>query len=136
MAGITRQDAERLNHRAFVISDAEPGYRERQARLHGCWGRWNAEYFGGRLVPPHIVFDRTAPTGLVDCDRVTGSGARLQITLNEGLVFGTNRAWVVHAWPPARPDDPPAEGTGRLIEDLLLRATVRQHVIEVDEPAL
>jgi hypothetical protein len=49
----------------------------------------------------------------------------VQITLNAGLVFGTNRDWVVQVWP--------AAGTRRFIDDLLLRLTVRQFVLEVHD---
>ena len=89
-------------------------------------GRFNQEFFDGRLVEPHLAIDRTAPRSLGHCARNTGYGGRVQITLNSGLVFGSNPDWVVRAWPPA-------EGVKRFIDDFLLRYTVRQFVVEVHD---
>jgi hypothetical protein len=116
-------DQERRNYSSFATRHAEELYRERMRELYTTWAEWNREYFGGNLVEPHLAFGRTAQRCLGHCARVTDYRARVQITLNAGLVFGSNRDWVVRPWP--------AEGTRRFIVDLLLRFSVRQYVLEV-----
>jgi len=110
----------------FSVSGSEEPYRERLDWLHRYWARFNEERLGGRMQPPHILFTRTAPRSLGHCEGLTGYGGRLQITLNEGLVFGTNHEWVVRPWPPAI-------GTRLFIQDLLERLAVRQFVLEILE---
>jgi len=119
-------DEERSRYESFASNHAEEEYRQRMAILYTCWHRFNQEYFGGRLREPHLGFGRTAPRSLGHCAEKTQYGGQIQITLNERLVFGTNLAWVVNPWPPA-------VGTRLFIEDLLLRFTVRQFVLEVHE---
>src|SRR6266545_1209704 len=126
---VTHED-ERQAYPQFASLHAEEAYRTRLAELYATWREFNREYFGGRLFEPHLAIGRTAPRSLGHTTRTTDYGGQVQTTLNAGLVFGTNRDWVVRPWPPA-------PGTGRFIEDLLLRLTVRQFVAEVlgaDEP--
>ena len=123
------QHEERRRQREFAMEHAEPEYRTPLQRLHQDWTDWNVTHFGGKLVEPHIGFGRTAPRSLGHCSPTTKYGGRLDITLNEGLFFGPNRDWIIHPLP--------AEGASRFVEDLLLRFTVRQYVLEVegtDEP--
>jgi len=116
-------DEERTRYETYASNYAEEEYRERLATLYTRWRGFNQESFGGRLREPHLGFGRTAPRSLGHCARTTEYGGQLRITLNERLVFGTNQAWVVNPWPPA-------VGTRLFIEDLLLRFTVRQFVLE------
>jgi hypothetical protein len=123
-------EQERRAYAAFASGVSEEGYRARLAALYGAWRRFNAEHFGGRLLEPHLALGRTAPRSLGHCARTTDYGGRVQIALNAGLVFGTNAGWVARPWPPA-------EGTRRFVEDLLLRLAVRQFALEAlgdDEP--
>src|SRR5262245_15379671 len=127
----TPHDRERQSHAQYAEQHSDPQYQVRERPLHEAWRRFNREYFGARLKPPHIGFGRTAHRSLAHCVAATGYGGKLEMTLNPGLVFGTNREWVLNGWPAATLASPPAQGTWRVIEDLLLRLTVRQHVIEV-----
>jgi hypothetical protein len=80
---------------------------------------------------PHLDLGRTASRNLGDCDPATGYGGKVQFSLNVGLVFGTNSDWVIHRWPPA-------QGTWRFLNDLLLRFSTRQYLLEVrrdEEPS-
>jgi len=117
-------DAERQLEAAFAINDSHEEYRIRMDPLYAFWHSLNKEYWGGRLVEPHIGFGPTHPRTPGYCAPATLNGGSVQITLNGGLVFGTNSKWVVNPWLPA-------VGTRLCIEDLLLRLTVRQYVLEV-----
>src|SRR5262245_27111661 len=113
---------ERRAHALFASEHAESEYRPTLAGLHAAWRGFNTTYFDARLVEPHIALGRTAPRSLGHCEPTTGYGGRLQIAINEGLVIRPNRDWVRKSWP--------AEGLRRFVVDLLLRFTVRQHVLE------
>lgn len=116
---------ERRGYTDFATRLADESYRSLMADLYDSWRNSNRELFDGKLVEPHLAFGRTAPRSLGHCAATTGYGGRLEITLSEALVFGTNRDWTVRPWP--------AEGTRSCIEDLLLRLTVRQYCLEVLE---
>jgi hypothetical protein len=117
-------EEERHSYTEFACQHGLQGYRRRLADLYASWHRFNNDWFGGRLLEPHLTLDRTAPRSLGHCTTTTGYGGKVQLTLNDGLVFGTNRDWVVRPWPPA-------SGTGRFVEDLLLRLTTQQFVMEL-----
>src|SRR4051812_36082053 len=107
-------DAERRAFADFAClrNDQDPDkcrYAERLAPLYVTWGRFNGEYFDGRLVEPHITIARTAPRSLGHCEKTTGYGGKVEFTLNERLTFGTGRPRLVNPWPPA-------EGTRLFIE--------------------
>lgn len=125
---------ERTGQALYASRDSDPQYRLLQAPLHERRREISRGYFGDRLADVHIDLGRTAHRSLCHCERLTGSGAQIQFSINAGLAFGTRRDWVVNPWPPATPASPPAVGTWRMLEDLLFRQTVRQHVIEIDEP--
>ena len=110
------RDDERDARREFGTTSAEDAYRVWQQELYLLSQRWNVELFGSKLKPPHIGFGRTPPRSLGLCSRNTDYGAPIQITLHEGLVFGTNPLWVVA---------PMAEGHRRAVADLFLRLTVQ-----------
>jgi hypothetical protein len=116
-------DEERHSYTEFACQHGLPAYRWRLADLYVARHRFNETYCGGRLLAPHLSLDRTAPRSFGHCATTTGYGGKIQLTLNDGLVFGTKRDWVVRPWPPA-------QGTGRFIEDMLLRLTVRHFVME------
>ena len=115
------RDEERQARLAFVVNAGDDAYRGWQRDLYALASRWNAEHFGGRLKPPHVGFGRTPPRSLGTCALTTDYGAPMQITLNEGLVFGSNPSWVVSSG---------AEGHRRAVIDLFLRLSVQQFVIE------
>jgi hypothetical protein len=114
---------ERRAYATFAQHYSDEGYRHRLAELYQTWAGFNATFFRGRLVEPHLTFGLTAPRNLGYCHRTTDYGGKVQVGLNHGLVFGSNLDWVVHPWPPA-------VGTRRFLDDLLLRFTVRQFVLE------
>jgi hypothetical protein len=114
---------ERHDYALFASEHSEEDYRLRLARLYASWRRYNQEFFAGQMVEPHLVLGWTAPRSLGRCSRTTGYGARVQISLNDRLAFGSKPEWVVQPWP--------AEGIGRFLDDLLMRLTVRQFLLEV-----
>jgi hypothetical protein len=116
-------EEEREQHAQFVSEEAVPAYRAVLGELHEVWRGFNEQHFEGRLEKPHLLIDRTAARSLGHCSRTTGYGGLMQISFHPGLGFGSKSEWVVRPWP--------AQGTRRLIEDLLLRLTVRQYVLEV-----
>jgi hypothetical protein len=124
MATRVSHQEERQAYAEFARAHAEEDYRTRLAELYAAWRQFNDGFFRGRLLEPHLALDRTAPRSLGHCAPTTGYGGQVQITLNAGLVFGSNRDWVVRPWPTA-------QGTKRFLDDLLLRLTVRQFVVEV-----
>jgi hypothetical protein len=120
---------ERRAYADFASSHAEEDFRSRLDVLYTAWRRFNEHYFDKRLVEPHLAIGRTAPRSLAHCAETTEYGGHLHVVLNAGLVFGTNPAFVVNPWRPE--DDHPASGTQAFIEDLLLRLTVKQAVLEL-----
>lgn len=128
MATRTTHDEERLAYADFAILHSDEIYRTRLAELYASWGEFNEEFFAGeghptgRLRVPHLAIGRSAPRSLGHCSGTTDYGGKVQLTLNAGLVFGTNLEWVVSPLP--------AVGTRRFINDLLLRLAVRQYVLE------
>jgi hypothetical protein len=121
----TTHTDERAAYATFASLYAEEEYRARLAELYATWREFNDDFFNGELVEPHLVLGRTASRCLGHCSATTGYGARCEITLAGPLVFGTNTDWVIRPWPHAA-------GTKQFIDDLLLRLTVRQFVLEVD----
>ena len=117
-------DQERRDYAEFAAKHAKKEYRQRMAVLYPYWHQFNQKHCGGRLREPHIGFSRTHPRVLGHCDGLTLHGGQIQIILNEDLVFGRKREWVVNPWFPA-------DGTRLFIEDLLLRFSVRQSVLEL-----
>jgi hypothetical protein len=116
--------AERVGQREFVLTHAVLQFRECLAVLHDVWEGSNRDHFGGRLLPPHITIGGVSPRAFSECRAYTGYGARSEIRVSEGIVFGTNRRVVRAAFP--------AEGVARLLGDLVLREAVRQFVREVE----
>jgi hypothetical protein len=126
---------ERRAYAEFASHHAEEEYRRLLAELYSTWSSFNHDYFDGKLTAPHLAIGRTAPRSLGHCSSTTDYGGKVAIVLNDGLVFGTNRNFVVRPWMPAAGTR--AQGTERFIGDLLLRLTVRQYVLETlndDEP--
>jgi hypothetical protein len=126
---------ERRAYAEFASHYAEEEYRKLLAELYDAWSSFNADFFDGKLTEPHLAIGRTAPRSLGHCSSTTDYGGKVAIVLNDGLVFGTNREWVVRPWIAA--NGTTAQGTERFIGDLLLRLTVRQYVLETlndDEP--
>lgn len=116
-------DEERRRYRDFATGHSEEEYRVRLADAYEARTAYNQDFYDNRLREPHILFAVTAARSLGRCTATTGYGGKLEISLNESLMFGTNPDWTVRPWP--------AEGTRRFIHDLLLRLTVRQFVLEV-----
>ena len=116
--------AERLAHREFSTEHAAESYRGRLARMYDAWEGFNRAHFGGRLSAPHLSIGRTAPRRFSQCRPTTNYGGRIDITLSEAVVFGTNRTVVRREYP--------AAGYVRFEDDLLLGETVKQYVLEVE----
>jgi hypothetical protein len=123
MIPVSPLNEERRRYQEFATQHSEEEHRVRLADCYAATSEFNRDHFGNSLREPHICFGRTAPRSLGHCSEVTGYGAPVQITLNQALVFGTNRDWVVNGWP--------AGGTRRFIRDLLLRFITQQYVLEV-----
>jgi hypothetical protein len=114
---------ERRAYANFASLHGEPQFSGPLCELYDTWDGYNTNYFDGRLLPPHLAFERTAPRSLVHCEKHTGYGGHLQITINGGLVTAPNPDWVVKLWP--------ADGLRRFVKDLLLQSAVRQYVLEI-----
>jgi hypothetical protein len=130
MSPVSHQQ-ERRAYAEFASRHAEEEYRRLLAELYDAWREFNDEYFGGGLTEPHLALGRTAPRCLGHCARTTDYGGRVQIVLNAGLVFGTNRELIIRPW--MAKDGTTAQGAERFIRDLVLRLTVRQYVLEALE---
>jgi hypothetical protein len=114
---------ERRAYADFASRYGEAPYRRPLAELYSDWNRFNNEFFSRQLLVPHLAFGRTAPRSLGHCERTTGYGGQLQITVNESLVIVPNPGWIINPWP--------AEGSQRFVKDLLLQLAVRQYVLEI-----
>jgi hypothetical protein len=116
-------DAERLAYETFARTGAASNYRDLLAHLYARWHEFNTTYFDGKLRPPHIGIGRTAPRRMSHCRATTNYGGALDITIAEGIAFGTNTRVIRVPWP--------AEGVNRFLNDLLIGETVKQYVMEV-----
>jgi hypothetical protein len=125
---------ERQNHAKFACHWAEPEFRAPLAAMYECWVNANQTYFDGQLLEPHMEFGRTAPASIGHCERHTGYGGRLLMTFNRGLMTTTdkdnkpvpaNLNWLRNPWP--------ASGVNKFLNDLVLRFTIRQFVLEVKD---
>ncbi len=125
MARNAAHDQERELYATFATKDADDKYRGLLEPLYKRCREWNIEYFDSKLLVPHLGIGPTHPRTVGSCEPTTQYGASVQNTLNAGLAFGTNTRWVRNPWP--------AVGLRLLMEDLLLRFTVRQFVLEVRE---
>jgi len=114
--------AERQRNRDFAVYDSEPAFRLPLTDLYNCWEEWNKRFFSARLALPHLCIDPTPPRCLGDTRSWTGSGAEIQITISQAVVFGSHRV-VVNRWP--------AEGTKRFIRDILAHEMIHQYQFEV-----
>src|SRR5690349_3996263 len=121
MVAPTSHNEERRAYPDFASRHAETQYRAPLAELYATWLRFNNDFIAARLLEPHLAFGRTALPSLRHCEPTTGYGGQLRITVNQGLVIDPNRDWVLNRWPPP--------GLLPFAEDLLLRFTLRQHVL-------
>src|SRR4051812_23756431 len=74
LTGRGSHEAERLAYAEFACGGAEADYRARLAEFYESWHRANADFFGGRLVEPHMAIGRTAPRSLGHCTKTTDYG--------------------------------------------------------------
>jgi hypothetical protein len=112
---------ERAANVRFGCTHAAPRFREALIRLHRCYAEINRDHFDGRLVTPHLSIGRTSPRRNSQCRRTTNYGGQIDITLSEGVVFGTSPMIL-------RPS--PSAGYLRYERDLLLGETAKQRVLE------
>lgn len=112
---------ERVGHAAFVREFADERYRALQRLLLDDFHTMNTEFFGSKLIEPHLDFAYTPPRSLVTCKDTDGSGGSLLITLNETLVFGTH---------PGVRRPYPSEGATLLLRDLARNGFLDQYVRE------
>src|SRR5436305_1577189 len=87
--------------------------------LQEWWSGFNRDYFDERLRLPQLGLDLKEPGCLGVCRKSIAFGGQVQISLNYQLAFATLTRW------------PGPGGVGRFVEDLLLRLTVQQFVLEV-----
>src|SRR5689334_6257149 len=93
LAGTISEDD--LRHREafwdFVLTKAEPHYRDRLTKLLHVWEEANARYYGGVLARPIILLATPKmPNVYGDCGPVSGWGARSQIRIRRSLLDGTH----------------------------------------------
>jgi len=131
--------AERQGYAMFASRDSEDKYRQCLANLYASWREINADYFGSQLVEPHLALGRTAPRNLGHCSPTTDYGGKVQIVLKSGLFFDPNNPALVFdpnpdliVQPGFTGDGTKGMGTEKFIQDLLLRFTVQQFVLEVE----
>ena len=84
--------AKRFAYEQFACGKSAVLYRERLSRLYAVWQGYNRDHVGGALAVPHVGIGRTAPRRFSQCRLTTDYGGRIDITLNEGIVFGTTIA--------------------------------------------
>jgi hypothetical protein len=114
----------RINFIDFVLLYSHPAYRPVLEKLYHAWQDINARDFQERLRPPHITIARTPSRSISVCKPITDWGGRMQITLDERIVFAT-RKFVHRPWT--------SEGTFRFLRDGLLAGTVRQYLYESEQ---
>ena len=115
--------ARRLDFMHYVMNDAEPWHREHLGRLYADWDRYNEAYFGGVMVPAHILLSEPSnPRRLGDCGTVSGFGAKSQIRIRPSLLTGTH--------PCIRPAAS-IEGRYLLVTDILLHEMIHQYHQEI-----
>jgi hypothetical protein len=104
-----------------ISTDNTATCRDLVEALAISWRYLNEEYYAGRLRQPRLALGLRVAGSLGRCTRL--AGGLTEIRLARGLVPGISPDWIR--------DAEPVEGSMRFIEDLLLRLTVRQFVLEV-----
>ena len=129
-ADLTAEDLERLANeernrfRRYATGGNEPKFRVILTGLYRAWDEYNANYFDGKLRPPHITCGRVPPACWGYYAPHTDWGGRVQITLKKGFVWGTSKVII---------NPLPARGTERFVLDILLHESVHQWQHEVAE---
>jgi hypothetical protein len=116
--------AEREAFRAYVDEEAEPWYRENLGRLFTLWDEWNAQYFAGAMVTPHLLLTQPSePKRYGDCGPTSGWGSKSQIRIRPSLLDGTHPHMVRGTRNP--------EGRFRFVADILLHEMIHQWQQEI-----
>jgi len=124
----TPEADERRLHAQFAAHHSHSDYRTWLARCHEVARDILATYYGGtKLLQPHIAFAATRRS-LVEFSPFTGYGAAVQTKIDARLVG-------VAPAPPEWGIDWGKLGIGRLVDDLVRRAAVRQAVYETRHDA-
>lgn len=115
---------ERERFAEYARQRGDPRYRDILDRLYALWEGWNATYFDGKMIIPHIVLaEPSTPRIYGQCGTVSGWGGSNSITIRPSLYFGTH--------PICREKRFTAEGRFRFVADVLLHETVHQFHQEV-----
>jgi hypothetical protein len=127
MAHSTLTSADRRHREEFATFARRHGhepYRPVMERLYDLWEDWNRDYFGDRLIKPHILLaEPRSPRAWGDHAPLSGWGSRNQIRIRPSLYHGSH--------PDVRPEDEYQEGRIRLVADVLLHETIHQFHDEI-----
>jgi len=117
------------DHRiSFALYSSEEAlsswHRANLFAMHALWESWNKEYFGGQLIPPHILLAEPSGTNtLGDYTNFSGWGSPAQIRLRPSLITGNH--------PLVKSGDQYQEGRNKYVLDVLLHETIHQYTDEV-----
>jgi hypothetical protein len=121
---LDRDAVEVSRHIEYALLDSDKRYREPLRELYHAWQENNEQFYQGRLQLPHITIAPTPAQTLVSFRSLSDWGARTQITIDARVVLAAGRAFVHEPYP--------AEGTQRLMIDLLHHGMVHQYLAEIE----
>jgi hypothetical protein len=109
---------------AFSVKHGHEAYRAVLESLYQLWDGWNRDYFGGRLVKPHLLLaEPKSPRALGDHSNISGWGSKNQIRVRPSLLDGSH--------PDVKSGPEYAEGRFLLVADVLLHETIHQYHDEI-----
>jgi hypothetical protein len=119
--------ADRKHRKEFAAYAREHGHeaiRPLLDRLYALWEDWNRQYFGGKLVTPHILLaEPKSPRAWGDHANISGWGSKNQIRIRPSLWDGSH--------PQVRAGEEYAEGRFLILADVLLHETIHQYHDEI-----
>jgi hypothetical protein len=119
--------ADKKHRKEFAAYAREHGhehYRSLLDRLYALWEDWNRQYFGGKLVTPHILLaEPKSPRAWGDHANLSGWGSKNQIRIRPSLWDGSH--------PQERAEEEYAEGRFLILADVLLHETIHQYHDEI-----
>src|SRR5262249_4088315 len=110
-------EAHREQFAEFVRENAQGAFSGLLRRLYAKFYTWNADYFGGKVLWPHILLaEPKSSRAWGDYSATTGWGSRGQIRIRPSLYDGSHRQ--------VQPGSQYAEGRILLVEDVLLHESI------------